>query len=86
MTALSEDLLHKSITFLYNRNNQLETIIKKKILFITLSKLKLSRKKVQQKICVGFMEKNYEVVVKYVKDDLKEMELSIIFVDATVLI
>lgn len=36
---LSEDLLYKLITFLYNRNNQLETIIKKKIMFIGLPKL-----------------------------------------------
>lgn len=31
---------------------------------------------------MNFMEKNYKIALKYVKDDLKEMELNIMFVDA----
>lgn len=28
------------------------------------------------------MEKNYKIALKYVKDDLKEMELNIMFIEA----
>lgn len=31
---------------------------------------------------MNFMEKSYKIALKYLKDDLKEMELNIMFVDA----